>query len=332
MKNKKRIFTIFVLALFIIIFHVISKININFKFNEIGDFSTIFISIMIDAIPFVILGSFVSAIIQIYISEDIIKRIVPKNQILGYFEMAIIGIIFPICECAIVPIARRLIKKGLPVGLGVTFMLAVPIVNPIVILSTYYAFYDMHEMVFLRTIGGLCAAILIGVIIDNIQDKDKVILSNYVENDILCNCGCNNLSYENKSKIKLIINHTSREFLDITRYLIMGALISSGFQIITNHVDFTSISSNKIMTILFMMFLGFSLSLCSEADAFVGKSFLYSNSLSGFAGFLILGPMLDLKNLIILYGSFRKNFVFKLSIVTISCVFLICLVFMICGF
>ena len=332
MKNRKCFFSTFILALFIVIFHIISKTNINFKFNDIGDFSTIFISIMIDAIPFVILGSFVSAIIQIYISEDNIKRIIPKNEILGYFEMALIGFIFPICECAIVPIGRRLIKKGLSVGLGVTFMLAVPIVNPIVILSTYYAFYDMHEMVLLRTVGGFCVAILIGVIIDKIQDKDKVILTNYMENDILCNCGCNNLSYGNESKIKLIINHTSREFLDITKYLIFGALISSGFQIITNHADFTSISNNKIMTILFMMFLGFSLSLCSEADAFVGKSLIYSNSLSGLAGFLILGPMLDLKNLIILYGSFRKNFVFKLSLVTISCVFLICLLFMICGF
>ena len=109
MKNRKCFFSTFILALFIVIFHIISKTNINFKFNDIGDFSTIFISIMIDAIPFVILGSFVSAIIQIYISEDNIKRIIPKNEILGYFEMALIGFIFPICECAIVPIGRRLI-------------------------------------------------------------------------------------------------------------------------------------------------------------------------------------------------------------------------------
>lgn len=332
MKNKKFISIIFILILFMFIFYVNNKTNINISLNQIYEFSTIFISIMIDTIPFVILGSFVSAIIQIYISEERIKRIIPKNEILAYLEMAIIGLIFPICECAIVPIGRRLIKKGLPVGLGVTFMLAVPIVNPIVILSTYYAFYDMHEMIFLRTVGGFCVAILIGMIMDKIQDKDKIILWDYRENEALCNCGCNNLYYENESKVKLIINHTSREFLDITKYLILGALISSGFQIFTSHIGFTSISNNKIVSLSFMMFIAFCLSLCSEADAFVGKALIYSNSLSALAGFLILGPMLDLKNLMILYGSFRKNFVFKLSIITIICVFAICVLFMTCGF
>jgi len=331
MKKKNHFFIIPILILLIILVHMINKAGLNLKVQEIGDFSTIFISIMIDAIPFVILGSFVSAIIQIYVSEEKIKKLIPKNEILAYFEMAIIGLIFPICECAIVPIGRRLIKKGLPVGLGVTFMLAVPIVNPIVILSTYYAFYDMSSMIFLRTIGGFCTAILIGVIMEKIQNKDKVLIADYIESNSLCDCGCN-ISYEKENKIKLIINHTSREFLDITRYLIFGAMISSGFQVFTNHMDFTNIANNKVFTILFMMFLGFSLSLCSEADAFVGKTLMVSNSLSGLAGFLILGPMLDLKNLIILYGSFKKNFVFKLSIVTISSVFLICLLFMICGF
>lgn len=331
MKKKNHFFTIIILILLIILVHMINKADLNLKVKEIGDFSTIFISIMIDAIPFVILGSFVSAIIQIYISEEKIKKLIPKNEILAYFEMAIIGLIFPICECAIVPIARRLIKKGLPVGLGVTFMLAVPIVNPIVILSTYYAFYDMSSMIFLRTIGGFCTAILIGVIMEKIQNKDKVLIADYIESNSLCDCGCN-ISYEEKNKIKLIINHTSREFLDITRYLIFGAMISSIFQVFANHIDFTNIANNEVFTILFMMFLGFSLSLCSEADAFVGKTLIVSNSLSGLAGFLILGPMLDLKNLIILYGSFKKGFVFKLSIVTISSVFLICLLFMIFGF
>ena len=332
MKIKKRSFTIVILILLIILFHFISKINVNFKFNEAIDFSTIFISIMIDAIPFVIIGSFVSAIIQIYVSEEMIKKIIPKNEILAYFEMALIGFIFPICECAIVPIGRRLIKKGLPLGLGVTFMMAVPIINPIVILSTYYAFYDIHQVIFLRILGGFCASISIGVIMEKIQNKHNVILNTYMDNDYLCDCGCDNLSYGNQSKIKVIINHTTREFLDITRYLTLGVLLSSGFQLVTNHGNIIITGNNKILNILIMMILAFTLSLCSEADAFVGKSFAYSNSLSGVAAFLILGPMLDIKNLMILFGRFKKNFVFKLSSVTVICVFIICLLFMICGF
>lgn len=328
--NNNRILTFFTLSGVILLVFIFKRNAINLDIKEIGDFSNIFTSIVLEAIPFIILGSFISAIIQIFIPEEFIIKLIPKVNFLGYLGAALIGLIFPVCECAIIPITRSLMKKGVPVGFGVTFMLSVPIINPIVIMSTYYAFYDKQAMVILRTVGGFVAAILIGIIVNALEEKKDGVILNTIKNDYYCNCGCNNF-FGNENKFKAIFEHTSKEFLDIMGYLIFGAFISSGFQVISSQGGFNFIFSNKILTIIFMMFLGFTLSLCSEADAFVGRSFLENYSYSGVAAFLILGPMLDLKNLIMLFGTFKKNFVFKLVISTSSVVFIICCLFAICG-
>jgi len=330
MSNYSRRLTFFTMGLIIVIMLIYKKNAININIEEIGDFASIFTSIVLEAIPFIIIGSFISAIIQIFISEEIIAKLIPDVNILGYFGAALIGLIFPVCECAIIPITRRLIKKGVPIGFGVTFMLAVPIINPVVIMSTYYAFYDKQSMVVIRIVGGFVAAILIGIIVNALEENKHAIILDSVENDNYCDCGCNDI-FQNQSKFKAICEHTNREFLGIMGYLIFGAFISSGFQVLASHGGFNFISDNKILVIIFMMFLGFALSLCSEADAFVGRSFLANYSFSGVAAFLILGPMLDLKNLIMLSGTFKKSFVFKLSLTTISVVFIISCLFMICG-
>ncbi|MCD8502548.1 MAG: permease [Bacillaceae bacterium] len=89
--------------------------------NNIINFNTIFISIVIEAIPFILLGVFFSAIIQLYVSEDVIKKYLPRNPIAALLPAAVLGAIFPICECAIVPVVRRLVKKGMPLHVGVVF-------------------------------------------------------------------------------------------------------------------------------------------------------------------------------------------------------------------
>ena len=138
-----------------------------------------YLGIIVEALPFLLIGAVLSALIQIYVSDDLIKKVIPKNSIIGYFIAAISGVLFPVCECAIVPITRSLIKKGLPVGVGITFMLAVPIVNPIVIMSTYYAFPSDISIVIYRTIGGIIGALIVGMIIGFIYDKKKSYLFHF---------------------------------------------------------------------------------------------------------------------------------------------------------
>lgn len=287
-----------------------------------------YLGIIVEALPFLLIGAVLSALIQIYLSDEFIKKIIPKNSIIGYFIAAISGIFFPVCECAIVPITRSLIKKGLPVGIGMTFMLAVPIVNPVVIMSTYYAFPNEINVVIYRTLGGVIGALIVGMVIGFIYDKKKstdIIRSDDV--GVYCDCCSfsNNYYISLKGKIKNLVLNASNEFLNISIYFIFGAFFSSIFVVFLQDGLIENMTGGKIIGIVIMMVLGFLLSLCSEADAFVAKGFMDNFGFPGVIAFLILGPMMDLKNLILAFGFFKKKFVLKLLIVISIVVFGICL-------
>ena len=287
-----------------------------------------YLGIIVEALPFLLIGAVLSALIQIYVSDELIKKIIPKNSIIAYFIAAISGILFPVCECAIVPITRSLIKKGLPIGVGITFMLAVPIVNPVVIMSTYYAFPNDINIVIYRTIGGVIGALIVGIIVGFIYDKKKNIeVLKSEEVTLYCDCCTfsNNYYISLKGKIKNLILNASNEFLNISVYFIFGALLSSIFVVFLQDSLINNMTSGKIVGIGVMMLLGFLLSLCSEADAFVAKGFMDNFGVAGVIAFLILGPMMDLKNLILSFGFFKKRFVLQLLLIICIVVFGICL-------
>ncbi len=288
-----------------------------------------YLGIVIEALPFLLIGSVISSVIQMYVSENIIKKILPKDSIRGYFIAGICGIFFPICECAIVPITRSLMKKGVPIGVGITFMLAVPIINPIVIMSTFYAFDGNMKIVLVRIIGGFIAALTVGVIMGKLFEKrGNVAIGDSVSNGPSCECCTINNNYYSTigSKIKNLIINASNEFLNISIYFIFGAMLSSIFVIFIGESLFKNMSVGNITGILIMMGLGFLLSLCSEADAFVAKGFIGDFGFPAVIGFLIFGPMMDLKNTVLALGYFKKKFVFYLMATTICVILLISLI------
>lgn len=116
--------------------------------------NSIFISILIEAIPFVLIGVFISGLIQMFVTEEMMAKIIPKNRFLAVLSGTFAGVLFPACECGIVPIARRLLLKGVPLHAAVAFMLTAPIINPIVLFSTFIAFGNKWDVVFYR--GGDC--------------------------------------------------------------------------------------------------------------------------------------------------------------------------------
>ena len=274
--------------------------------------ANVFISMVLEALPFILIGAIVSSVIQMYISEDIVKRILPKSRILSIIIAACMGIVIPICECAIVPIARSLIKKGIPIAVAVVFMLTVPIVNPVVIASTFYAFADI-KVVLIRVLGGIICAIAIGLLIELLTSKKSQVVNRTGEYENICDCGCESIDYfYNKSKLRLCLEHANKEFSNILRYYIFGSFLSSLFIVIVKEEFLQNFSKGSILPIFIMMLLAFLLSLCSEADAFIARGFLDYFGVPAISAFLIFGPMLDLKNTIIIFSYFKKSFVFKL--------------------
>lgn len=279
--------------------------------------ANIFISMILEALPFIIIGSIISSMIQLFISEERVKKILPKSRFISIIFAALLGIFIPICECAIVPIARSLIKKGVPIAVAIVFMLSVPIVNPIVILSTFYAFNDIR-IVLIRVLGGIISAILIGILIDILTNKKEEVIKVKSQYENICDCGCEVGDYfYNKSKIRLCLEHASKEFFNILRYYIFGSFLSSIFVVVLKEEVLTNYSTGVFMPIIIMMTLSFLLSLCSEADAFIAKSFLSYFGVPAIAAFLIIGPMLDLKNAILISSYFKKSFAIKLFLLII---------------
>ncbi|MDF2614303.1 MAG: transporter [Clostridia bacterium] len=286
-------------------------------------FLIIFMSVILEAMPFVLLGAVVSAGIQVFVSESRIEKILPKRRWIGFIVAALLGLVFPVCECAIIPITRRLIKKGIPTGMAITFMLAVPIVNPVVLLSTYYAFNDKLYMLLARAGFGFLAAITIGILIAVSEEKSTYILKERREQEeLLCDCGCqpSGSGYHSSSYLRSVLEHTNKEFINIMQYLILGAFLSSLFQTYVSQEVMGFISGNSYLAVLFMMGIAFILSICSEVDAFIARTFIAQFSSGSILAFLVFGPMLDLKNTMMLIGHFKTKFVIKLiTYITLVC-------------
>ncbi|VYU40112.1 permease [Clostridium tertium] len=293
--------------------------------------ANIFISMILEAMPFILIGALISSLIQVFISEEIVKKFLPKSSFISIIIAALLGLVLPICECAIVPIARSLMKKGVPIAVAIVFMLSVPIVNPVVIASTFYAFKSIN-IVLIRVVGGMIISIVIGIIMSLITKKNKNIFRESSIYESSCDCGCEVIDYFNrKSKVRLCLEHGSKEFLNILRYYIFGSFLSSMFIVLVKEETLLNYSNKGILPILIMMALAFLLSLCSEADAFIARGFLEYFGVPAISAFLILGPMIDLKNTIILNSYFKKSFTITLVIVIILVVFISSLILSLLG-
>ncbi|MBC1637880.1 permease [Listeria welshimeri] len=331
--------------------------------------NTIFISILIEALPFVLIGVFIAGFIQMFISEKFIARVIPKNKFLAVIVGSLIGVFFPSCECGIVPIVRNLLAKGVPLHAGIAFMLTAPIINPVVLFSTYVAFGSTWEVPLLRVAGSLVVALVVGNIIAYFYKgtglKDRFLKYEAASEKVAVPAG--NLAIANgpaestttnfqvlrteetpvrlehnhahqhdaehthtkmtfSQKVWHTVQHAVDEFFSVGKYLVFGALIAAAMQTYIKTSTLVSIGHGPILSILLMMVLAFVLSLCSEADAFIGASFRSVFSTQSIVAFLVFGPMLDIKNLMMMLGAFKAKFVLLIVTSVTIVVFLYALV------
>ncbi|WP_240666563.1 permease [Longirhabdus pacifica] len=296
--------------------------------------NTIFLSILIEAIPFVLIGVLIAGFIQIFITEEHIRRWIPKNRFLAVVMSCVVGAFFPACECGIVPIVRRLVKKSVPIYAAVGFMLTGPLINPIVILSTYMAFGNDVVMASLRMGIGFVAALLIALVISYVVKGNQ--LKHVADSSSHEHHGHegddhghhHHDHHEHKEsmgkKLHGVLKHSIDEFFDVAKFLILGAFIASAIQVYVPTSSLLLFGENALGSTIVMMGLAYFLSLCSEADAFIGASFRGLFPTTSILAFLVYGPMIDLKNTIMLLSAFKAKFVFSL-LFYITCIVFICI-------
>ncbi|EOA7310025.1 permease [Enterococcus hirae] len=295
--------------------------------NSVLQMSTIFLSIVIEALPFVLLGCLISGALQVFLTPERVKRWLPDNRFLSILTGSVLGFFFPSCECGIVPIVHQFVKKGVPVHTAFAFMLTAPIINPIVIFSTFIAFGNSWEMAGWRMVGSFVVALIIGIWLAYFQKESvlKTKIQQTIDHNHHHNHHHDHTHGTNKhEEVKIgrikqlsqqtghVLTHSIDEFFDTGRYLIVGGLIAASMQTYLPTRVMLTLGSTKLLAIIIMLLLAFTISLCSEADAFIGSSLLSLFGTAPVVAFLVFGPMVDIKNLLMMKRYFNGRFILML--------------------
>ncbi len=297
-------------------------------FNTVG---VSFVSIVLEAFPFMLLGTLVGGFIEAFLPRDTITRFLPAGSKRGVFIGAGLGLLFPVCECAIVPVVRRLIGKGVPLGAAVAYLLGGPIVNPLVAASTAYAYGGDWRLAGVRLLVGYGVAVCVGFLMGTLFKKGKALCGETDDEECGCaSCGCeggHDVPDGFRAKVRFALGHAADDFYDIGRFLVIGAFIAALMQGLVSRGSVVSLGDAPVLSILIMMLLAVLLNLCSEADAFVAASFQGTPiSLTAQMAFMVLGPMLDIKLITMYFRVFTVRAIAVLSSATALTVFLVMLV------
>jgi uncharacterized protein len=319
---------------------------------------TLFLSLIVEALPFLLLGVFLSSILLLFIDEQKLLKIVPKHPILAALTGSLIGFLLPVCECGNVPVARRLITQRVPISMAVGFLLAAPTINPIVIWATWTAFRDRPEIVVLRVLFTLIIATIIGCIFSTQTDvkqllqpaialgmtRDKPDRSESSVNSLLQGgtfmLGANGEMalpmtelVQNRPKAKLnwrssidsILDNVLQELRELGGILILGSAVAAAIQTLTPRELIIGLGQGPILSIVVMMVLAGTISICSTVDAFFALSFAATFTSGSLLAFLVFGPMFDLKSIGLLLSVFKPKPVLFLLILTTQLTFLLTL-------
>lgn len=292
-----------------------------FQFS-LPDFQYAFLSILLEGMPFLLGGAILSGLLEEFLPQSLMTRLLPKNPRTAVLVSGLLGVIFPVCECGIVPVVRRLMRKGLPVSCGVTYMLAAPIVNPLVILSTLAAFRGQGawEMTILRFALGLSVAILAGWVVSCFASYSILrpgLLRPDKEHQHDGSSGTSLDRLQNAAMVAI------RDFLDVSVYFVIGAAAASLFSTAVNQETILPLAANPPLAIASLMGLATVLSVCSTTDAFIAAT-LTTFPMAAKLAFLVFGPMLDLKILFLYGAAFSKRFIILLAVGLFAVIGLLC--------
>jgi hypothetical protein len=290
------------------------------SWDNLINFKIILLSIVIEALPFMLLSVFVSAILHNFVAEELIGRIIPKNKLLSIVSAALLGIFIPVCDCGMVPVVRRLVAKGVPLYTAISFMLAAPIINPVVAIATAYAFRGNLAVAFWRLGMAFFIACLTSWVLSHVV-KGNALKAETHDHHMHCGC-CEHDTHNDpipKRNFTIRVIHTmhdaSTEFFEMGKYLLLGAMLGALVQIIMPRELLLSVGREPFLSVGVMMVFAFVISVCSAADAFIAAAFITSFSPGSLIAFMIFGPMIDLKNTLMLLHGFRSRFVVLLIII-----------------
>ncbi len=264
--------------------------------------STLFVSITVQALPFLALGVVLSGLIAAFVSPELVERFVPKRPALAVPAAGVAGLALPGCECGSVPIAGRLMSAGTPPAAALTFLLAAPAINPVVLVSTAVAFPGDRMLVLARFLASFVTAVAVG------WWWSRRGADNLIEVD--------GHRHDGPSRFLRFSDTASRDLVHAGGYLVVGAAAAATLQLVIPRSALDVVADNELLSILLFAALAVLLSICSEADAFVAAG-LPQFSLTSRLVFLVVGPVIDLKLVAMQSGVFGRRFAMVFAPVTL---------------
>lgn len=275
-----------------------------FENDQLQQWSTLFVSVCVQALPFLVLGVVMSGLIATFVSPDLVQRVLPKRQVLAVPTAGLAGMALPGCECGSVPIAGRLVASGTPKAAALTFLLAAPAINPVVLVSTAVAFPGDGRLVLARFLASFTAAVVVGWWWARKTDQSLLQVPSQTHD-------------HGATRWASFVDVASRDFVHAGGYLVVGALAAATLQLVVPRSILDTVADNELLSILMFAVLAVILSICSEADAFVAAG-LPQFSLTSRLVFLIVGPVIDLKLVAMHAGIFGRRFALLFAPVTLS--------------
>jgi uncharacterized protein len=321
--------------------------------NQLLSAFTLFLSLLVEAIPFLLMGVLLSGALLIFVDERKLIAILPKNPFLGALAGSLLGFMFPVCECGNVPVARRLISQGAPISVAVSFLLAAPTINPVVIWATWTAFRDQPEIAVLRIVLSFAIAIIVAIVFSSQKDLRAILQPSIAialpapkvkagavpvgtfflgedRSQPLDFAGY--LSSSNQvvakslpDRLNLLLDNTLAEMRELGAILVMGSAIAAIIQVWVPRDIILGLGQGPVSSIIAMMILAAIVSICSTVDAFFALSFAATFTGGSLLAFLIFGPTIDLKSIGLILTIFKKRAVIYMFLITAQLTFLSCL-------
>src|SRR5215207_2264969 len=297
--------------------------------SELQDFTTLALSIVVEALPFVILGALVSVIVRLFAPTQRILRLLPKRPLLRRLSISLFGTFMPVCECGNVPVARGLVIRGLSVAESTTFLLAAPIINPVTLLATFQAFRLDPSLVWIRLAGALLIANLVGGLIALYKDQMELVSKGFY--NTLCEAGAADEHHHHDHHEHHDHDHhdASNRWRDrwqegiaifrdevslMLKVRCLGALIAGATQVFVPRDVLTSLGGDPFLSILAMIALAFIVSICANVDAFFALAYSNTFTTGSIVAFLVFGPMIDIKMLTMMRTTYKVRL---LAIITL---------------
>ncbi len=281
--------------------------------ETLSNFSAVFLGIFIEAVPFLLLGTLASGLVEVFISREELVRWIPQRGAGSALAGSLLGLFFPVCECGVVPFARRLVRKGLPLSAGIALLLAAPVVNPVVIASTLAAF-GVGPVFWGRLAGSLLIAFTTGLIFsmappqEVLRDGSGLSLPPVMA------------SLEPRAipplsqRFQQVLLIAADEFFEMGRFLVLGALLAAFMQTFIPQGGLLLLGQGPVLSVFVMIALAILLSVCSTVDAFIALAFTGTFTTGSILAFLVFGPMVDIKSTLMFLRVFKPRAVLYLIV------------------